>query len=847
MKISWWIVVYLFFHLLLVSLFFAIQVQNSRDNINYFAKQHLLEKQEFFKTATYLKSEVIKKMIQDYTFWDEMVDYAKYKKTAWAKANLDPLFPSINIQLLWVYETNGTRVYYKNDSNYSDTADLLSLIPIEPGEMYGYFSTNRYMEIFIHYNSTHYQLFGSTIHPTSDFERKTPPAGYFFVAKKWDDKFIDDLKKDVYASEIEIIDAEFTNTAYDFERSGSQLAVNIRLPGWNFTHYARITFIDNAVIEYGNMLFSQLFIVGFLLAASYILFFIILLYRIVFPLRSISNTLKMKNLEPIKNLSRAKSEFGDISRLINEFFVQQQNIEDINTQLQTIEAHQKAMLDNIPYMLWLKDNEGRFIEVNKAFETFFELTREQVIGKTNADLFTPEIALKFNNYLEKLFCIKTQLAFEEDFFINDKDVCLEMYFTVIVNQNGEIIGNTGMARDITLQKNNETERETLQGQIFQLNKIDTLGKLAGGVAHEFRNYLTVIRGYSDLIQYHPNTDPELLEFLKNIIDAADKATSITSQLLAFSRKQILSPLNINLNNQLIEMKKVIEPLIGANINIVLKTKPRLSNIYADMTQIEQIVFNLTLNSRDAMPEGGKIIWTTNNIHIGEEYCRRYPFALPGNYVLFSVTDDGEGMDADVLKKIFEPFFTTKDSGKGTGMGLAVVYGIVKQHNGWITAESAPGKGSVFSVYFPVMDDIISGGVHQKETKNFSQLAGNLEQILLIEDERGVRNMLTEALKRNKYRVIDCGDIKTARKKYAENHTDIQMIISDVLLPDGNGLEFAREIREDNPRIPVILTSGYVTPSLRADIIEKSGFEFIPKPFTLMEFLRRVSELFRNNR
>ncbi|NPV02690.1 MAG: response regulator [Brevinematales bacterium] len=846
MKISWWIVVYLFFHLLLVSLFFAIQVQNSRDNINYFAKQHLLEKQEFFKTATYLKSEVIKKMIQDYTFWDEMADFTKNKKSAWAKVNLDTLFPSINIQFLWVYETNGNRIYYKSDGNYSDTADLLKLTGITADEMHGYFSTNRYMEIFIHHNQMHYQLFGSTIHPTSDFERKTPPAGYFFVAKKWDGIFIDNLKKNVYASEIEIIDAEFTNAAYDFERSGPQLVVNIPLPGWNFTHFARITFTDNAVIEYGKILFGQLFIVGFLLAASYILFFIILLYRIVFPLRNISGSLKMKNLEPIKNLSRSKSEFGDISRLINEFFVQRQNIEDINTQLQTVEAHQRAMLDNIPYMLWLKDNQGRFIEVNKAFETFFRMTREQVVGKTNTELFSPEIAVKFNNYLEKLYSVKTQLAFEEEFLIDDKNVCLEMFFTVIVSQNGEIIGNTGMARDITLQKNNEAERENLQGQIYQLNKIDTLGKLAGGVAHEFRNYLTVIRGYSDLIQYHPNSDPEIREFLKNIIDAADKSTSITSQLLAFSRKQILTPHNINLNDRLTEMKKVIEPLIGENIRIVLKTKPRLSNIYADMTQIEQIVFNLTLNSRDAMPDGGTILWTTDNIRIDEKYCREYPFALPGNYVLFSVTDDGEGMTAEVLKKIFDPFFTTKDIGKGTGMGLAVVYGIVKQHNGWITAESEPGRGSVFSVYFPVMDGIISDGVHNKDTKNFSQLVGNLEQILLIEDERGVRNMLTEALKRNKYRVIDCGDIKSARIKYAGHHADIQMLISDVLLPDGNGMEFAREIREDNPRIPVILTSGYMTPSLRMDIIEKNGFEFIPKPFTLMEFLRRVSELFHNN-
>ncbi len=846
MKISWWIVVYLFFHLLLVTVFFSIQIQYSHENINYFAEQHLLEKQEFFQTALRLKSDVIKKIILDYTFWDEMYDFVRNKNANWAKYNLDTLFKSINIHFLWVYDVNEKKVYFTSLSNETEASDLQNLAGFLKGEMKAYFSTNRYIELFIHYKNAHYQLFGSTIHPTVDFERITSPSGYLFVAKKWDDVLMDNIKSIVYADAIEFIDGEYTNEPYDFLRLGPKLVANIPLPGWKLSHYVKVTYIDNAVIEYGNKLFGQLFIVGFLLAVSYIAFFIILLYRIVFPLRKISISLETRSTDQIKSISEAKSEFGDISRMINDFFIQQQNAEIMNTQLQTAEAHQKAMLDNIPYMIWLKDKDGRFIEINKAFEKFFLLTRDQVIGKTNSEVFPPEIASQFDDYLEKIFQCRKQLSYEEEILLHDKTVFLEKFLTPIFSQNGELIGVTGLAHDITMQKINEEERESLQVQLYQLNKIDTLGKLAGGVAHEFRNYLTVIRGYSDLIQYRPKKDPELQEYLKHIIDAADKATSITSQLLAFSRKQIISPYNINLNDQLYELQKVIQPLIGENIKIVFKPHPHLSGIFADKAQIEQIVFNLTLNSKDAMPDGGNIIWSTDNVRIDDEYCRKNPFALSGNYIRFSVADKGIGMEEAVLKKVFDPFFTTKDAGKGTGMGLAVVHGIVKQHNGWVTAESKPGKGSVFSVYLPVMDDIISGGSLSQETKNFTQLMGNLEQILYIEDERSVRNLVTETLKRNKYLVIDCKDIKTARQKLDENKAGIQLIISDILLPDGNGLEFMQEVHAAYPGIPIILTSGYADSIIRVDSIERQGFKFVPKPFTLMELLRRVSEKINEN-
>jgi len=362
--------------------------------------------------------------------------------------------------------------------------------------------------------------------------------------------------------------------------------------------------------------------------------------------------------------------------------------------------------------------------------------------------------------------------------------------------------------------------------------------LAGGVAHDFNNILTAIIGYSSLMQMKMAENDPLRPSVNSILASTERAASLTQSLLAFSRKQILTPKHVEMNTIVRRVEKLIERLIGEDIEIkqVLHDEPL--PIKADTGQIEQIMINLVTNARDAMPRGGKLTIETGDVELNSDFIKAHGYGKPGNYALLTVTDTGTGMDKKTVKRIFEPFFTTKSTGKGTGLGLAIVYGIVKQHSGYISVYSEPGIGTTFKVYLPQ----IKAALHHARSVSAPVPTGGTETLLVAEDDSSVRNLTTAVLQGFGYTVIEASDGEEALEKYRDNKDTIRLLIFDVIMPRKNGREAYNEIRKMNPSVKALFTSGYT-----AEIIYKKGLlgddvNFLSKPVSPNKLLNKVAEM-----
>lgn len=386
--------------------------------------------------------------------------------------------------------------------------------------------------------------------------------------------------------------------------------------------------------------------------------------------------------------------------------------------------------------------------------------------------------------------------------------------------------------------NDITEKTKLEGQLRHAQKMESIGTLAGGIAHDFNNILSVIIGYGSLMELDMREDDPLRSRLKEIFTASERATHLTHSLLAFSRKQIMKIGPVNVNEIVIGVKKMLSRIIGEDMELVIIQKDKDPIVTGDYGQIEQVLMNLAVNARDAMPDGGRLTVETSIVKLGEGYMRSPGYGAPGRYALLSVTDTGVGMDEETRGKIFEPFFTTKETGKGTGLGLAIVYGIVKQHNGYIDVSSEPGKGTAFSIYLP----LTASGVEKTELVALPPPVGGTETILLAEDESQVRRLVKEVLEGAGYAVIEAEDGKDAVNKFMENKDKIRLLLLDVIMPNKNGKEAYEEIKKVSPDMKSIFTSGYP-----ADIVHKKGIfnkelHYISKPANPSDLLRKIREV-----
>ncbi len=388
------------------------------------------------------------------------------------------------------------------------------------------------------------------------------------------------------------------------------------------------------------------------------------------------------------------------------------------------------------------------------------------------------------------------------------------------------------------RKKTEEALKKSEAQLLQAQKMEAIGNLAGGVAHDFNNLLQAIIGYAEmLLDQFTSGDPRC-EDLKEIQNAAFQAASLTRQLLAFSRRQPLQPKTLNLNEVVTNIEKMLRRLIGEDITLVAALAPELENVTIDPGQIEQVIMNLAVNARDVMPEGGRLTIKTENVCLDEEYCKVFPYARPGEFVSLLIEDSGAGMDEETIEHIFEPFFTTKGPGEGTGLGLSVVYGIVKQHEGWINVHSEPGQGTAFSIYLPTSSVITQGEVKDVIVM---ELEGKGERILLVEDEDVVREVATRTLDEKGYVVITSKNSQEALDIFEREKGDFHLVLSDVVLPDRSGIQLVEQLLSRKPELQVILSSGYTDHKLQWPIIQKRGFRFIQKPYKRGILLQAVRE------
>jgi PAS domain S-box-containing protein len=501
--------------------------------------------------------------------------------------------------------------------------------------------------------------------------------------------------------------------------------------------------------------------------------------------------------------------------------------------LQEREEQYRLLFDSNPHPMWVFDAEKlAFLAVNEAAVRQYGYSPGEFRGMTINDIRPPEEIPALSEHLKDL--LRTPPGSPGDWRHRTKDgsiIEVEVSSNPITFQGREAV--LVLANDVT-------EKKKLEAQLLQAQKMEAIGQLAGGVAHDFNNLLGVITGYTELLLKDLGAVHPGVRRAEEIQKAADRAGSLTRQLLAFSRKQVLVPEVLDLNNVLDDTERMLRRLIGEDIQLVTVFAPGLGRVKADPGQMEQVIVNLAVNARDAMPRGGKLIIETANVDLDANYSRTHADVKPGSYVMLAVSDTGHGMDADTMTHIFEPFFTTKEEGKGTGLGLSTVFGIVKQSGGHVAVYSEVGRGTSFKVYLPRTQEkgeIAAVGAARDEVPRTGS-----ETILLVEDAEALRLLIAEILEVGGYRVLP-GASPEAALAAAEAHAGpIHLLLTDVVMPGMSGREVADRIKASRPTVKVMYMSGYTDEAIGHHGALEPGTHFMQKPFTADALLRKVREV-----
>ncbi len=495
----------------------------------------------------------------------------------------------------------------------------------------------------------------------------------------------------------------------------------------------------------------------------------------------------------------------------------------------------RALAEASPVGIYLIQD-GMFKYVNPAAARIFGYSVEEIVNKKRPrDVVLEQDQPTVEANIQKRISgeVKSMHYEFRGFTKKEEIINAEVYGSRTIYQGKPAI--IGTVVDITEKKKAAKEKERMREQVFQLQKMEAIGLLAGGIAHDLNNLLTVIHGHAELGMMRPNADKPLRLDLEEILNASASGTNLTRQLLLFSRKHPMKLTPVNINTTVESMQNMLKRLIGENIIIETGHEPGLWNVMGDNGGIEQVIMNLMVNARDALSGGGTITIKTENVNLDEKRSREIPEARPGNFVRLTVADTGGGIDEADMLHIFEPFFTTKE--KGTGLGLSVVYGIAKQHNGWVSACSKKGKGSSFVVYLPA---VLSK--HEEtiiEAASLKNMSGRGERILIVEDEESTLDFIKAALGENGYTVFAAPTVREALMLFNRENGNLDLVFSDVVLPDGSGIELVEKISREKPGITFMLTSGYAEDKSHLPLIRARGYRFLQKPYTLYDLLAAV--------
>ena len=489
--------------------------------------------------------------------------------------------------------------------------------------------------------------------------------------------------------------------------------------------------------------------------------------------------------------------------------------------------------------VFISSEEGQWIDMNDAaVELFGYESRAELENTRIPELYAnPDDRQKFITKIKENGYLK-------DYPVNLKKKngeIINALITSVVNkdQSGNIIGFQGTIKDITDRKESEREKNKLHKQLLQAQKLESIGTLAGGVAHDFNNILTVIMGLTQIVMNQTKKSNRNYNHLKNIYESGERAAKLTNQLLLFSRKQEMEFQILNVNKTISRLEKMLNRLIGENITIRNELAQNLWKINADETQIEQVITNLAVNARDAMPDGGRLRISTQNMIIDKNKAHTIPDLEPGEYVQISVEDTGKGIEKEILNKIFDPFFTTKGKSEGTGMGLSVVHGIIKEHNGQINVYSEPGEGTIFKIYLPAVQKQGTAIKKNATAEKIDQFIGQGETILIVEDEKQVLTFLENMLDKYKYDYYSANNGEEALELFKDKKNQIDLLISDVVMTGIDGIALADQLKKQKPELKIILSSGYSNKKVLPGEIRKKGYQFIQKPYDSMELLKKV--------
>jgi PAS domain S-box-containing protein len=507
--------------------------------------------------------------------------------------------------------------------------------------------------------------------------------------------------------------------------------------------------------------------------------------------------------------------------------------------LRESEERYRQLVELSPEAVFVHIN-GKFVYINPAATRLFNLSApEEVIGKSIFDFYHPDYHEVIRERSKQIQDKRKPVESIEQKYIRADGQIIDVEVTgAPITYNGEQ-GVLTVARDISERVRADVEKTTLQEQLRQSQKMEGIGRLAGGIAHDFNNLLTVIKGYSQLSLSELRKGDPLRENIEEIRNAADRAADLTRQLLAFSRRQILEFKTLDLNQLTQDMEKMLRRIIGEDIELMIYPGEDLGSVRTDPGQLEQVIMNLAVNARDAMPSGGKLILETDNVFLDEEYARHHISVKPGSYVRLSITDTGCGMTPEVSEQIFEPFFTTKEIGKGTGLGLSTVYGIVKQSDGNIWVYSESGKGTTFKIYLPRMDEPVEVLIKKGELKDIPR--GN-ETILVVEDEEVVRKLAVQILKKQGYEVLQAAEGGEALLVLEQHSGPIHLILTDVVMPGMSGPQLVERLQQVRKDFKVIYMSGYTDESVIYHGVQDGETNFMQKPFTLEMVGTKVREV-----
>ncbi|GEM_PF-1073178 len=549
----------------------------------------------------------------------------------------------------------------------------------------------------------------------------------------------------------------------------------------------------------------------------------------------------------------------DLNELFKKFIDNDLKRREAIAKLSDLNTRMKMILDNAAEGIIEIDMQNKITFVNSSACRILGFSREELLGK---DLHSIIHYLKKDKGQDAKdecpFCVALKdecyHLFKEDIFLthDQQPIHVEYITAPVKDHEGEITGLVMCLRDVSARKAAEEKAKTFQEQLRQAQKMEAIGTLAGGIAHDFNNLLTAVRGYAELLEFDLKGNARSLQQLKSIRDAADKAASLVRQLLAFSRKQMAEKRVIDLNILVTEQQNLLKRFIGEDVTLDIVTSEEKAIIYADPNMIAQVILNMVVNARDALVDSRekKIAITVERLMLSSDSSIMPPDFRPGRYVVLSILDTGSGMAQHILDRIFDPFFTTKDMDKGTGLGLSVAYGIVEQHGGWIQCNSEPGKGTSFRIFLPEHegDTKQTSGDHKGHEgipdHLFPRQIGRGQTAFVLEDDSMVLNIIKDVLEAMGFNVVTAASLEEANYLMTGIDQEIGLVVSDVILPDGNGMDFVEQVLNKKPDVPTLLLSGYIGDKLHMDKIRRLGIPFLAKPFRISEVYETISRILK---